>query len=163
MVNWYAVGLAAALVYIVPKRYFIQKVLNYYRFRSLNMPPKTIVVLLDDIGLNYEKARLYAKKSARIIIGGQNRIKIETARKELIRLTKNKNVISIQVNRFDKNSLKTFAQEVMDSEVAVDAIINNTGKELADLDIIFKTQDLARERFENHCLNFLYVGLPDDL
>ena len=50
MVNWYAVGLAAALVYIVPKRYFIQKVLNYYRFRSLNMPPKTIVVLLDDIG-----------------------------------------------------------------------------------------------------------------
>ena len=51
----------------------------------------------------------------------------------------------------------------MDSEVAVDAIINNTGKELSDLDIIFKTQDLARERFENHCLNFLYVGLPDDL
>ena len=67
------------------------------------------------------------------------------------------------MNRFDKNSLKTFAQEVMDSEVAVDAIINNTGKELSDLDIIFTTQDLARERFENHCLNFLYVGLPDDL
>lgn len=77
--------------------------------------------------------------------------------------TKNKNISAIQVNRYDKNSLRKFAEEIIDSEVAVDAIINNQGKELSDLEIIFKTQELAKERFINHSTKFLYEHSPEDL
>lgn len=50
MVNWYAVGLSVALLYIIPKRYVADKILNYYKYGALTVPLKTIVVILDDIG-----------------------------------------------------------------------------------------------------------------
>ncbi|KAJ3625627.1 hypothetical protein MTP99_016187 [Tenebrio molitor] len=162
MVNWYAVGLAVAFIYILPKRLIARKIMNYYKYGALMVPPKTVIVILDDIGMNYEKARTHAKKGARIIIGGQNRDKMLTAKKELSRSTKNRDIVTIPVNRHDRTSMKTFAEYVMKSEVAIDAMINNRGSELTDLDIIFKTQELAKERFENHCLNFLH-HLPEDL
>ncbi|XP_044270779.1 uncharacterized protein LOC123015225 [Tribolium madens] len=163
MVNWYAVGLAAAIVYILPQRAIATRLVNFYKYRTLFVPPKTVIVVLDDIGLNYEKARKYLQKGARVIIAGLNQQKLETAKKELIRSTKNNNICVASVNRYNKNSLKKFSDHVINTEVAIDVLINNKGVELSDLDIIFKTQELARERFENHCVNFLGACVPEDL
>lgn len=50
MVNWYAVGLGLALAYILPKREIYNRIVNFYKYRTLFVPPKTVIVILDDIG-----------------------------------------------------------------------------------------------------------------
>lgn len=69
----------------------------------------------------------------------------------------------MSANRYNKKSLKKFAEQVIETETVIDCLINNQGLELNDLEIIFKTQELARERFENHCVNFLGACVPEDL
>lgn len=106
--------------------------------------------------MNYEKTRFHAKKGAKIIIATQNVAKAEKAKKDLINSTGNKKIRVMSVNKHDKEALKAFAEQIMNTEPNIDVMINNNGKELYDLHIVFKVQELAKERFENHCLNFFY-------
>lgn len=45
-----ALGLAAGIIYVLPKRFIVSKLIHFYKYRTLRAYVKTVIVVLDDIG-----------------------------------------------------------------------------------------------------------------
>lgn len=113
--------------------------------------------------MNFEKTLRQSNAGSRIIIASQYLKKAEIAKDELSEPSKNKNISIVALDRCDENSVVEFAQYIMENEQYVDVLINNEGFDLTDLNINFKKQELSRERFLNHCLDFLYEDEIDSI
>ncbi|CAH0554509.1 unnamed protein product [Brassicogethes aeneus] len=155
MVKWSTITIATAIIYLVPVKYIITAFIDYYKNRPIKMKNRTAIVVLDKIGLNYEKAREYAKQNCKIILASKNVKKAETAKKEIIQISKNKKITVIELDCTKKDVLKNFAENISKTENSIDVIVNNDGFEMTEMDIIFRDQKLAKERLETHFCTFL--------
>lgn len=106
--------------------------------------------------MNFEKAREYAKQKCKLIMAGKDVVKLEQAKRDLVTITKNKNIYVIIVDSSCKQSLSGLLESIMKTENTIDILINNDGFEITEMDLNFHKQELAKERLETHFHNFFY-------
>ena len=76
-----------------------------------------------------------ATRGARVIMACRNPTKAQAALSEVRRRSGNDNVVFIQVDVSDLNSVRSFAERILKEEDRLDILINNAG-EIVNCDIL---------------------------
>lgn len=93
---------------------------------GIDLSGKLAVITGGSTGLGKETARVLAKAGADIILGARNEQKLETTKTE-IALDNTGNIYGFTLDLMEPDSVKTFAQTIIDMDRPVDILINNAG------------------------------------
>ncbi|XP_067014835.2 retinol dehydrogenase 12 [Anabrus simplex] len=87
----------------------------------------TAIVTGANTGIGKETARHLAQLGARVILACRDMKKAEQAREEIVKSTGNTNVLSQQLDLSSLQSVREFAQRVVNSESRLHILVNNAG------------------------------------
>ena len=148
-----AVGAAAIAVLYAGKRYF-----QGPRCQSnTSLKGKTVVITGANTGIGKETAVDLAARGARVIIGCRNLEKGKEAIKEIQERSGNQNVFLEKLDLASLESVRTFADKILNSEPRLDILINNAGVMACPYQ---KTEDGFEMQFGvNHLGHFLLTLL----
>lgn len=127
---------------------FLLKVYAYvtcgYFHDKVRMDGKTVIITGATGGIGYETAKELAKRGARVVMACRN---LESAEKvkgeikqwsnnkitsaflvdEIVKLTKNENVVTKKLDLSSQKSIREFAANILQSEQRLDVLIHNAG------------------------------------
>ena len=148
-----AIGVAAIAVLYAGKRYF-----QGPRCQSTkSLKGKTVVITGANTGMGKETAVHLAARGARVIIGCRNLEKGRKALKEIQEQSGNKNIFLEKLDLASLESVRAFADKVVNSEPRLDILINNAGVAACAYQ---KTEDGFEMQFGvNHLGHFLLTML----
>jgi len=119
------------------------------------------IILGCNVGIGKVTALELAKKGAKIIMGCRNQESGEEAKQAIITDSENENVILKKLDLGSFDSIRSFANEVIQEEVKIDILINNAGVMALPLGL---TIDGFEKQFAiNHLGHFLLTNLLLDL
>ncbi|XP_037034255.1 retinol dehydrogenase 12-like [Bradysia coprophila] len=96
--------------------------------KDIRIDGKVVIVTgCNSDGIGKETALELAKRGARVYMACRNFIKCEVARREIIELSRNKNVFNLGLDLTSIESIKTFVKEFESKEQSLDILINNAG------------------------------------
>lgn len=118
---------------------------------------KTVIVTGANTGIGRETALDLACKGARVILACRNFKKAKLAAEEIKNATGNKNVIVKELDLASLKSVRSFAEDVQQSEERLDILVNNAGIMRCPY---WKTEDGFEMQFGvNHLGHFLLTHL----
>lgn len=88
---------------------------------------KSFLITGANTGLGFESARALAEKSAHVILAGRNKEKLNNARDRILSETPNANLSTAVVDLNSIASVKSFAEEFLQTGQPLDVLINNAG------------------------------------
>ncbi|MED6247061.1 hypothetical protein ATANTOWER_029039 [Ataeniobius toweri] len=88
---------------------------------------KTVVITGASSGIGKETAMDLARRGARLILACRDRERAEAAVQEIIQETGNQQVLFMQLDLASLLSVRTFAENLLQSESRLDLLINNAG------------------------------------
>ncbi|XP_018319143.1 retinol dehydrogenase 11-like [Agrilus planipennis] len=88
---------------------------------------KTAVVTGANTGIGFYTALDFAKRGARVILACRNKEKAENARKIIIKITGNPNVVVKNYDAASFASVRAFAKDFNETEGRLDILVNNAG------------------------------------
>lgn len=148
-----AVGTAVVVGLCAGKKYFQGPRCQ----SSKSLQGKTVVITGANTGIGKETAVDLAARGARVIIGCRNLEKGTEALKEIQDRSGNRNVFLEKLDLASLESVRTFADKILNSEPRVDILINNAGVMACPYQ---KTQDGFEMQFGvNHLGHFLLTLL----
>lgn len=148
-----AIGAAATVALYAGKRYFQGPTCNSNR----SLKGKTVVITGANTGIGKETAVDLAARGARVIIGCRNMEKGKEALKEIQDRSKNTNVFLEKLDLASLESVRSFADNILNSEPRLDILINNAGVMACPYQ---KTKDGFEMQFGvNHLGHFLLTLL----
>lgn len=148
-----AVGVAVVVGLCAGKKYFQGPRCQ----SSKSLEGKTVVITGANTGIGKEAAVDLAARGARVIIGCRNLEKGTEALKEIQDRSGNRNVFLEKLDLASLESVRTFADKILNSEPRVDILINNAGVMACPYQ---KTQDGFEMQFGvNHLGHFLLTLL----
>ena len=148
-----AIGVAAIAVLYAGKKYF--EGARCHSTKSLK--GKTVVITGGNTGIGKETAVDLAKRGAKVIIGCRNMEKGKAALKEIQERSENKNVFLEKLDLASLDSVRKFADSILNSEPRLDILINNAGVMMCPYQ---KTEDGFEMQFgTNHLGHFLLTML----
>ena len=148
-----AVGAAVVVGLCAGKKYFQGPRCQ----SSKSLEGKTVVITGANTGIGKETAVDLAARGARVIIGCRNIEKGTEALKEIQDRSGNRNVFLEKLDLASLESVRTFADKILNSEPRVDILINNAGVMACPYQ---KTQDGFEMQFGvNHLGHFLLTLL----
>jgi NAD(P)-dependent dehydrogenase (short-subunit alcohol dehydrogenase family) len=120
---------------------------------------KTVIVTGANTGIGKETALDLAGRGARVIMACRNLRKAQVALQEIIKKSRNSNIVVKHLDLASLKSVQDFADDINRHEPQLDVLINNAG--VAYFPQLTKTQD----NFEmiNHLGHFLLTNLLLDL
>jgi len=153
-----AIGAAAVAVLLYAGRRFFQGP----RCNSTKgLKGKTVVITGGNTGIGKETAVDLARRGARVIVGCRNMEKGKAALKEIQERSESKDVFLLQIDLASLDSVRKFADNILNSEPRLDILINNAGVMACDYQ---KTEDGFEMQFgTNHLGHFLLTMLLLDL
>lgn len=148
-----AIGAAVVVGLYAGKRYFQGPRCQ----SSKSLEGKTVVITGANTGIGKETAVDLAARGARVIIGCRNLEKGTEALKEIQDRSGNRNVFLEKLDLASLESVRTFADKILNSEPRLDILINNAGVMACPFQ---KTQDGFEMQFGvNHLGHFLLTLL----
>ena len=84
-------------------------------------------MLITSPGIGYYTALDLARRNARVIVAGRNKMKIDRAVDDIKRSSRNPEVVSRLLDVSSMKSVRSFAEEFRNSEQRLDILINNAG------------------------------------
>ncbi|XP_067000506.2 retinol dehydrogenase 11 [Anabrus simplex] len=161
-IHYYIFGNNIALLIIFPIMLKIWVKASTGVFRSKKrMDGKTVIVTGANTGIGKETALELAKRGARVILGCRDLERGKKAQDEIIVNSGNKNVVLHKLDLSSLNSVREFAQTIINTESHLEVLINNAGcgglpyKKTADgLDLVMQTN-----YFGPFLLTVLLLGL----
>ena len=152
-----AIGAAAVAILFAGRRFF-----QGPRCTSTKgLKGKTVVITGGNTGIGKETAVDLAKRGARVIIGCRNVEKGTAALKEIQERSGSKDVFLLKIDLASLDSVRKFADKILNSEPRLDILINNAGVMACDYQ---KTEDGFEMQFgTNHLGHFLLTMLLLDL
>lgn len=148
-----AIGAAVVVGLYAGKRYFQGPRCQ----SSKSLEGKTVVITGANTGIGKETAVDLAARGARVIIGCRNLEKGTEALKEIQDRSGNRNVFLEKLDLASLESVRTFADKILNSEPRLDILINNAGVMACPYQ---KTQDGFEMQFGvNHLGHFLLTLL----
>ena len=148
-----AIGVAAIAVLYAGKIYFQGPKCKSKR----RLDGKTVVITGGNSGIGKETAVDLARRGARVIIGCRNLQKGKEALKEIKERSGNSNVFLEELDLASLESVRTFADKILNLESRVDVLINNAGVLMCPYQ---KTKDGFEMQFgTNHLGHFLLTML----
>ncbi|XP_062335954.1 retinol dehydrogenase 12, like [Osmerus eperlanus] len=122
---------------------------------------KTVIITGANTGIGKETALDLAKRGARIIMACRDMEKAESALKEVVEGSGNKNVVILKLDLSDTKSIKEFAEVINREESKLNILINNAGVMVCPYG---KTADgFEMQIGVNHMGHFLLTYLLIDL
>ncbi|CAK1541985.1 unnamed protein product [Leptosia nina] len=94
---------------------------------NVRLDGKVALVAGATSGLGFETAKNFASRGAKVIIASRNPEKLEKARIDLVKSSKNENIYTKQVNFESLSSIRNLVRETYLSEPALDILVNNVG------------------------------------
>lgn len=148
-----AVGAAVVVGLYAGKRYFQGPRCQ----SSKSLKGKTVVITGANTGIGKETAVDLAARGARVIVGCRNLEKGKEALKEIQDRSGNRNVFLEKLDLASLESVRTFADKILNSEPRLDILINNAGVMACPYQ---KTEDGFEMQFGvNHLGHFLLTML----
>ena len=148
-----AVGAAVVVGLYAGKRYFQGPKCQ----SSKSLKGKTVVITGANTGIGKETAVDLAARGARVIVGCRNLEKGKEALKEIQDRSGNRNVFLEKLDLASLESVRTFADKILNSEPRLDILINNAGVMACPYQ---KTEDGFEMQFGvNHLGHFLLTML----
>ena len=148
-----AIGAAAVAALIAGRRFFQGPRCH----SSQSLKGKTVVITGGNTGIGKETAVDLAKRGARVIIGCRNMEKGKAALQEVQERSGSKDVFLMKVDLASLDSVRKFADSILNSESRLDILINNAGVMACDYQ---KTEDGFEMQFgTNHLGHFLLTML----
>ncbi|KAL9951012.1 hypothetical protein ACROYT_G043598, partial [Oculina patagonica] len=148
-----AVGVAAIVALYAGKRYFQGPRCH----SNASLKGKTVVITGGNTGIGKETAIDLAKRGAKVIIGCRNMEKGKAALKEIQERSESTNVFLDKVDLASLDSVRKFADKILNSEPRLDILINNAGVMGCDFQ---KTEDgFEMQMGTNHLAHFLLTML----
>ena len=117
------IGVAAIAALYAGKRYFQGPKCN----SKSSLEGKTVVITGGNTGIGKETAVDLARREARVIIGCRNLQKGKEALKETKERSGNSNIFLEEIDLASLESVRKFADKVLNSEPRLDILINNAG------------------------------------
>jgi NAD(P)-dependent dehydrogenase (short-subunit alcohol dehydrogenase family) len=122
---------------------------------------KTIIVTGGNSGLGFEAVKALSGKGARVIMACRSVARGEIARKQIIELQPNSDIIVMELDLADLKSVRNFVDQIKKKHSRLDILLNNAG-------IMMVPYGLTRDGFENqigtnHLGHFALTGLLLDL
>ena len=117
------IGVAAIAALYAGKRYFQGPKCN----NKSGLQGKTVVITGGNTGIGKETAVDLARRGARVIIGCRNLQKGKEALNEIKERSGNPNVFLEEIDLSSLESVRRFADKVLNSEPRLDILINNAG------------------------------------
>ena len=152
-----AIGAAAVAVLFAGRRFFQGPRCN----SSKGLKGKTAVITGGNTGIGKETAIDLARRGARVIIGCRNLEKGKAALKEIHERSGSTDVFLLKIDLASLDSVRKFADNILNSEPRLDILINNAGVMACDYQ---KTEDGFEMQFgTNHLGHFLLTMLLLDL
>ena len=147
-----------AITYYFTRSYFAGCVCS----SQVRLDGKTVIVTGANTGIGKETALDLAGRGARVIMACRNLRKAQVSLQEIIRKSRNSNIVVKHLDLASLKSIRDFAEDINRNEPQLDVLINNAG--VAYLPQLTKTQD----NFEmtmgvNHLGHFLLTNLLLDL
>ena len=118
---------------------------------------KTVIITGGNTGIGKEVALDLAKRGGRVIIACRDTTKGEKARKEIVEISGNQNVILRKLDLASMKSIKRFADQILSEELQIHILMCNAG-------VMFTPYQLTEDGFEmqfgvNHLGHFLLTNL----
>ena len=118
---------------------------------------KTVIITGGNTGIGKEVALDLAKRGGRVIIACRDMTKGEKARKEIVEISGNQNVILRKLDLASMKSIKRFADQILSEELQIHVLMCNAG-------VMFTPYQLTEDGFEmqfgvNHLGHFLLTNL----
>ncbi|CAG9126855.1 unnamed protein product [Plutella xylostella] len=104
-----------------------QKLTNAYCKSKVSLKGKTAIVTGGTAGMGLEIAKDFARRGARVIIVCPFEHEGENAREEIVRETKNENIVFQHLDLGSLKSVRKFANNVLKTEERLDILMNNAG------------------------------------
>jgi NAD(P)-dependent dehydrogenase (short-subunit alcohol dehydrogenase family) len=122
---------------------------------------KVILVTGGNSGLGYESVKAFASKRAEVILASRSTEKGESAKAEILKDVEDGNIVVMQLDLGDLDSVRKFATDFMKKYKKLDVLLNNAGIMMTPY---FKTKDGFEGQFgTNHLGHFALTGLLIDL
>ncbi|MEI8085421.1 MAG: oxidoreductase [Paludibacter sp.] len=126
-----------------------------------NLKGKTVIVTGGNSGLGYEAVKAYARKNATVIMACRSVSKGEYARKQILDITPKSEIIVMELDLEDLNSIRNFAGNFKQKYTNLNILLNNAG-------IMMVPYGLTKDGFEkqlgtNHLGHFALTGLLLDV
>lgn len=150
-------AVAAAVGVALLKKYFAGGVCR----SEERLDGKTVVITGANTGIGKETALDLAKRGARVIMACRDLDKANSAAKEVQKESGNGEIFVKKLDLASIDSIKAFAEEILNSEAKLDILINNAGIMRCPH---WKTKDGFEMQFGvNHLGHFLLTNLLIDL
>ncbi|MCT4664171.1 MAG: oxidoreductase [Flavobacteriales bacterium] len=101
--------------------------MNWNPSQIPNQNGKTVLITGANTGLGFQTALEFAKKNASVIMAGRNEQKIQLAISQIKSKIPNAQLEAGIVDLSDLDSVKNFAQEILQNHEQLDILINNAG------------------------------------
>ncbi|KAJ6647388.1 Retinol dehydrogenase 12 [Pseudolycoriella hygida] len=116
------------IVCLIVGTYFLRKYAEGGQFtKDVRIDGKVVIISGCNTGIGKETALELAKRGARVYMACRNFDKCENARREIIELSRNKNVFNITLDLSSFESIRNFVKEFGNKEESLDILINNAG------------------------------------
>ncbi|XP_070177460.1 retinol dehydrogenase 11-like isoform X2 [Littorina saxatilis] len=92
---------------------------------STDLRGKTVIITGANTGIGFSTARDLAARDAKVILACRSKERGEAARQDIVVATGNKNVVVRQLDLFDFESVRQFAEQILREEDRLDILINN--------------------------------------
>ncbi|XP_066253269.1 retinol dehydrogenase 14 [Euwallacea similis] len=137
-------------------------VVTIRRFREkVKMNGKTVIITGATGGIGKETVRELATRGAKVILACRNVENGEKVKDEIVKLTKNENLLVKKLDLASQKSIREFSEDILRTEQRLDVLIHNAGT--AEKKII-KTEDgLELTMATNHFGPFLLTHLLIEL
>ncbi|XP_078579769.1 retinol dehydrogenase 14-like isoform X3 [Branchiostoma floridae x Branchiostoma japonicum] len=158
--EWYLVLLLLVIFLVVLQKWWTGRF--GYCDSQADMRGKTVIITGANTGIGKATALELARRHARVILACRSKVKAESARNDIIRVTGNTDVIVKEVDMSRLASVRTFAEEICREEPRLDVLINNAGMAAPSKKCM--TEDGLELTFAtNHFSHFLLTNLLLDL
>lgn len=96
-------------------------------FSDIMLHGKTVLITGGNSGIGKETALDLAGRGSRVILACRNLTKAKETAEEIKNITRNSNIITMELDLNDLESVKKFAQRINQNEKRLDILINNAG------------------------------------
>src|SRR5665647_108910 len=92
-----------------------------------NLKGKIVIVTGGNSGLGYEAVKVFARKNATVIMACRSVIKGEYARRQILDITPKSEIIVMELDLTDLNSIQNFATKFKKNYTNLNILLNNAG------------------------------------
>jgi len=155
-----AVVIVGFLTIVAVLKFYATVSCGYFR-QQVKMDGKTVIITGANGGIGKETAKELARRGARVIMACRNVDNANAARDEIIKTTKNENVVVKKLDVSSQKSIREFAEDILRTEQRLDVLIHNAGT--AENKLIKTEDNIELTMATNHFGPFLLTHLLIDL